>query len=113
VAQTEDDKAHSRLEAEAAAGPRDTQALNIIIRQVEDGAYGHALTNLRALRAEAAAGPRDEGLREALVRAHEDIVTMYARHEPGWDVVHDWHADPGDIFKARAAFAAIFAKASE
>ena len=38
---------------------------------------------------------------------------MYARHEPGWDVVHDWHADPGDIFKARAAFAAIFAKASE
>ena len=48
------------IEAEAAAGPRDVQALDIIIRQVEYRAYGHALVNLRALRA--AAGPRDEGL---------------------------------------------------
>jgi len=50
---------------------------------------------------------------ERLARAHEDIVTMYARHEPGWDVVHEWHGDPGDIFKARAAIAAIIDRAAE
>jgi len=50
---------------------------------------------------------------ERLARAHEDIVTMYANHRPGWDAVHEWHADPGDIFKARAAIAAILARADE
>lgn len=50
---------------------------------------------------------------ERLARAHEDIVTMYANHRPGWDAVYEWHTDPGDLFKARAAIAAILARADE
>jgi len=70
------------IEAEAAAGPRDVQALDIIIRQVEYRAYGHALVNLRALRA--AAGPRDEGLRESAAALIDAIDAKDEANIWGW-----------------------------
>jgi len=64
VAQTEDDKAHSRLEAEDAAGPREGWETFV----------GPDGKRVPVKFAEAAAGPRDEGLDvERLARAMQNV----------------------------------------